>query len=101
MMKKSLSTNEKLLYKRVARILWKDWDPIGVYNENDEWDDEYDGYVPSVFTLLIEGRDAHKISSHLTTIASESMGLSTTTGNEHDKKIANLLIKTKVELLGE
>jgi hypothetical protein len=65
MMKKSLSTNEKLLYKRVARILWKDWDPIGVYNENDEWDDEYDGYVPSVLNLLIEGRDAHKFQAIL------------------------------------
>jgi hypothetical protein len=65
MMKKSLSTNEKLLYKRVARILWKDWDPIGVYNENDEWDDEYDGYVPSVLNLLIEGRDSHKFQAIL------------------------------------
>ncbi len=100
-MKRSLSQNEKKLYKRVARILWKDWDPIGVYNENDEWDDEYDGYAPSVFNLLTEGRDAHKISNHLTTIASESMGLSTTTGNEHDNEIANLLITTKVEILGE
>ena len=100
-MKRSLSKVEKELYKRVARILWKDWDPIGVYNEEDEWDDEYDGYVPSVFNLLIEGRDTHKISNHLTIIASESMGLSTTTGNEHDTKIANLLISAKVELLGD
>ena len=100
-MKRSLSQNEKQLYKRVAKILWQDWDPIGVYNENDEWDDEYDGYVPTVVRLLIEGRDANNISNHLTTIASESMGLSTTTGNEHDMKIANLLITTKVKILGE
>jgi hypothetical protein len=100
-MKRSLSKKEKELYKRVARILWKDWDPIGVYNEDDEWDDEYDGYVPSIFSLLIEGRDVYQISKHLTTIGSESMGLSTTTENEHDTKIAILLLRAKVELLGE
>ena len=100
-MKRSLSKKEKELYTRVARILWKDWDPIGVYNEDDEWDDEYDSYVPSIFSLLIEGRDSYKISNHLTTLASESMGLSTTTGNEHDKNIANMLLRAKVEILGE
>ncbi|WP_018417424.1 hypothetical protein [Teredinibacter turnerae] len=100
-MKRSLNKNEKELYERVARILWESWDPIGVYKEEDEWDDEYDGYVPSIFSLLIDGRDEHKISNHLTRLASDNMGLSTTTGNDHDLNVAKLLIKSKVEILGE
>jgi hypothetical protein len=100
-MKRNLSKKENELYKRVSRILWKDWDPIGVYNEEDEWDDEYDGYVPSIFNLLIEGRDEYKISNHLTRLASENMGLTTTTGNEHDRKVTKKLVSAKVEILGE
>ena len=99
-MKKSLSKNEKLLYKQIARILWKDWDPIGVYNEEDEWDDEYDSYVPHIFRLAIEGADAHKIAKHLTSIVRENMGMSTTSGNESDSVIAKLIINERKEILG-
>ena len=98
-MKRELSQKEKVLYKKIARILWKDWDPIGVYNEKDEWDDEYDGYVPSIFHLALEDKDAYKISSHLTELQSNNMGLSTTLGNEHDKNIAKLIIKAKQEII--
>ena len=100
-MKRNLNKKEKELYKKIARILWKDWDPIGVYNEDDEWDDEYDGYVPSIFTLLTEGCDKYKISNHLTNLASENMGLKTIIGNEHDRKVASLVMQAKVEILGE
>jgi hypothetical protein len=100
-MKRELNKKEKELYSRVARILWKDWDPIGVYNEEDEWDDEYNSYVPSILNLLLEGRDEYKISNHLTMLVVENMGLSSTTGNEHDKKIAKLLLQAKLEILNE
>ncbi len=103
-MKKDLSSKEKELYKRIARILWKDWDPIGVYHEDDKWDDEYDGYVLSIFHLAIfhlaiEDRDAYKISNHLTELQSNNMGLSITLGNQHDKNIAELIIKAKQEII--
>ncbi len=100
-MKKNLNTKEKELYKRITRILWKDWDPIGVYNEEDKYNDEYDGYVPSIFHLAVEGRDAYKISNHLTELQSNNMGLSTTLGNEHDKNIAELIVKTKQEIIDD
>ena len=98
-MKRELNKKEKVLYKKIAKILWKDWDPLGVYNEKDEWDDEYDGYVPSIFRLAIEDRDAYKISNHLTELQTISMGMRTTLGNEHDKNIAELIIKTKQEII--
>ena len=98
-MKKDLNSKEKVLYKKIARILWKDWGPIGVYNEKDEWDDEYDGYVPSIFHLAIEDRDVYKISSHLTELQNNSMGFDAALGNEHDKNIAELIIKVKKEII--
>ena len=99
-MKRKLSQDEKKLFKRIARILWKDWDPIGVYNEEDEWDNEYDGYVPSIFRLAIENRDVYKISAHLIELQKNSMGLETQENNEIDKKIAELIIKAKQEIIG-
>ncbi len=98
-MKTELSQKEKELYKRIARILWKDWDPIGVYNDKDEWDNEYDSYVPSIFRLALENRDIYKISNHLTKLQSNNMGLSAILGNEHDKNIAKLIIKSKQEII--
>ncbi len=100
-MKNALNKKEKELYLRIDRILWKDWDPIGVYNEDDEWDDEYAGYVPSVFKLVIEDRDVHKISNHLTSIIKDSMGMSTKTGCDHDRLIAAEIIQAKKEIIGE
>jgi len=48
-MKNKLSSKEKELWNRISKILWKNWDPIGVYEEESEWDDEYDSYVPHIF----------------------------------------------------
>ena len=90
-----------MLYKKIERILWKDWDPLGVYNEKDTYDDEYNSYVPSIFRLAIEDRDIYKISNHLTELQTISMGMSTTFGNEHDKNIAELIIKTKQEIIND
>ncbi|MFC3195180.1 hypothetical protein ACFODZ_13085 [Marinicella sediminis] len=99
-MNKKLNKVEQELSTRVASILWKDWDPIGVYNEQAEWDDEYAGYVPSTVKLLLEGCDTYKMLKHLTTIASVNMGLSRSAGKEHNTKIASLLIHARDELPG-
>ncbi|PKM33141.1 MAG: hypothetical protein CVV08_08190 [Gammaproteobacteria bacterium HGW-Gammaproteobacteria-12] len=56
-MKNKLSSKEKELWNRISKILWKNWDPIGVYEEDSEWDDEYDSYVPHIFRLAVEGCD--------------------------------------------
>ncbi|MCB1582775.1 MAG: hypothetical protein R3E90_04500 [Marinicella sp.] len=100
-MKKGLNKKEKELIKHISKILWYEWDPIGLHNEQDEWSDEYDGYVPSIFNLLIEGRDGFKVSNHLTKLASENMGLNSIIGNEHDCKVAKKLIDAKIKLIGE
>ena len=67
---------EKELYLKVYKILWKDWDPIGV-NDYGGLDNEYSGYVPSVVKLLREGADINKITKLLHHHATVNMGLST------------------------
>ena len=46
-----LKGNHKKLWDEIGRILWEEWDPIGVNKYNGP-DDEYNSYIPSVFALL-------------------------------------------------
>ncbi len=64
------------LWETVKTILLKDWDPIGV-SDIPEAFDEYDSYVDGICNLIRESADSHKIRQHLSQIKSVSMGLST------------------------
>jgi len=73
--------NKKALRKRyddlalqVDRVLWEDWDPIGV-NKMGGPTDEYCSYVPRIVGLLLDGADTFKISHHLSDLEHGSMGL--------------------------
>ncbi len=77
------------LYKTIDEILWFDWDPIGV-NDNEEIRDEYQGYTPQVFKLKKDGADLNKIAKHLYQLETVSMGMN---GNlEQCKEIAEKII---------
>lgn len=81
----------KLLIKKVEKILWQNWDPIGVNAFDDTWpDDEYNSYAPSIAKLLLERSDAYKIAHRLSQHAEISMGLNP--AREHDKLIAKILL---------
>jgi hypothetical protein len=95
-----LSKQEKELWGRVRSILWREWDPIGVYEPDSEWDDEYDSYVPHIFRLAVEGCDQIRIAASLTATINQSIGLSAADNNEHDLRIAKLIVSAKKELLG-
>lgn len=90
---------EKAFYTEVSRILWEEWDPIGVNDGDNTWDDEYNSYAPHVYRLALEGKDAIKIASALSSSAEQSMGLSPSRG--HDLNIAKLIVKKKQEICGE
>lgn len=98
-MMNKLSSNQKAFYKEVAKILWEKWDPIGVNDGENEWDDEYDSYVPHIFRLAIEGKDAERIASSLSASTDQNMGLGS--DPEQDLKVAKLIVKAKVEMLGQ
>ena len=51
-----------------------DWDPIGV-SGIEEARDEYYGYLPEVFHLVIEGAPSPRIAADLLSVATDRMGL--------------------------
>jgi hypothetical protein len=93
-----LSQDQQSLFKRVKKILWDKWDPIGVNDGDNVCDDEYDSYAPHIFRLALEGKDAIRIAGSLTLSVEQNMGLSS--NKENDMKVANLIIKAKEEIIG-
>lgn len=94
-MEENLGTIEQELYRRVGEVLYYVWDPIGVA-PNPVTRDEYEGYLPKVFSMLQEGADASLIAAYLDNVAMESMGLN---GNaEQSKRVAELLLDWKTRI---
>lgn len=65
--------NAKLL-EVVRKMLWEDWDPIGV-NEYSEASDEYDGYASVVAELVRSGADEQMIFDRLWALETGYIGL--------------------------
>jgi hypothetical protein len=92
-MGKKLPPDQLALYKRIDDILWSDWDPIGV-SKMDDWPrDEYQGYLPHVFSLALKNASAEEIGAFLHEVASKRMGLGS-------KLSDHLPIAEKIVLLG-
>ena len=68
-----MTQEQKILYKAIDEILWRDWDSINV-NDDDEWRSEYSSYTPQVFNLKIKNADKETIAQHLLQIETERMG---------------------------
>ncbi|RDH41442.1 hypothetical protein [Zooshikella ganghwensis] len=94
----NLSASQKEFYQRLKLILWERWDPIGVNDGDDEWDDEYDSYVPHIFRLAINGSDVEKIANSLSSSIKQNMGLEPNLA--HDLEVAKLIVKSKKEIIG-
>ena len=81
-----------LKYRRafdaIHDILIHEWDPIGV-GDVPQAQDEYDSYIPTIYRLLSEGADEHKIAQHLEKLETVSMGLRS--GGDHNRTIARRL----------
>ncbi len=88
-MKKKISNMESKSHHAINQILWNNWDPLGI---NDAAPiDEYQSYVPELYTMLMSNKTSKEISERLFKIETEIMGL---TGCEkHCRKIANMLIE--------
>ena len=78
----------KRLAEAVSEVLFREWDPIGV-NDNEECRDEYDSYVPGVCRPLLQGADEYRIAAHLEQVARVNIGLTPKT--EHHRKVARRL----------
>ena len=90
------SSYEKELQMRVNEVLHYIWDPIGVRGEP-RARDEYDSYVPEVYSLLQKGAAPDQIAAHLNRIATERMGLNSNI--EHSLLTAHNLLDWQTTLL--
>ena len=80
------------IYKAIDEILWFDWDPIGV-NDTEEARDEYQGYIPQIFNLKVNGDDEETIAQKLNEIITKRMGL--VSNLHHCKLVAKKIIEIK------
>ncbi len=74
----------------VQEILFQEWDPIGV-NDNELCRNEYDCYATAVFHLLRSGADEFKIAARLSLFRRASMGLPVD-DEELDRRVARRLL---------
>ncbi|WP_144138121.1 hypothetical protein [Paraburkholderia sp. BCC1884] len=94
-MGRKLSDTKLELYRRIDEVLYYVWDPIGVAT-SPAARDEYQGYLPTVFTMLQEGMDASPIAAYLDDVVTDRMGLDA--NPEHSKRVAELLLGWKTEI---
>ena len=66
--------DEWRIYKEIDRILWEEWDPIGINDVASR--DEYQHYVPLIYQLKRRGATIEEIANALNDIVQNRMGLS-------------------------
>jgi hypothetical protein len=64
----------RTLHQRIKNVLLHEWDPIGV-QDIPEAQDEYDGYVPRIYAMLISRKPVHEVLEYLWWAEKEHMGL--------------------------
>ena len=72
----------------IRRVLFYDWDPIGIADA--EWpEDEYDAYIAPVYRILVGSRSVEDLVRYLRSVAVERMGV----GGPNDIKLRNIAAK--------
>ncbi len=94
MSQKSKKERAAEIQESIRRILFYDWDPIGINDAGA--DDEYDSYVGSIYRLLASGADEYKIIERLYQFETNSMGLDGS--REKLKNVAEKLMKLNISL---
>jgi hypothetical protein len=64
----------KRFHEQIRKALMNDWDPIGVKGISGA-EDEYDGYVPTIYKMLIQSKTEEEIFDYLWWVETEHMGL--------------------------
>jgi len=80
-----LTPQEASAYESLDRLLFREWDPIGV-SDVDRAEDEYRMYLPGFWTLVRSGASAEQVADYLGKIEIERIEL--TTSLEHRLDIA-------------
>ncbi len=90
-----MSSLDEEFYRRIDEVLHYLWDPIGVASIPGARD-EYDAYLPQVFSLLKAGAGADEIADYLTEVSTQAMGLGS--NQERDRHTAELLLEWKARI---
>jgi hypothetical protein len=61
-------------HRAIREILLRDWDPIGAA-DIPEAQDEYDSYIPGIYSRLIRHVSQRDLFDHLWEIETQNMGL--------------------------
>lgn len=62
--------------EKIKRLLWEEWDPIGVAALEDWPSDEYNSYAMRIFSMLNSGASIDDVTKYLLWAETENMGLS-------------------------
>jgi hypothetical protein len=95
MSKRSKKERATDVQEAIRRILFNDWDPIGV--KDIAPGDEYDSYIGGIYRLLVSGADEYKIIERLYHYQTAGMGLRSDS-REELKSVAEKLMKLDVSL---
>jgi hypothetical protein len=79
----------RALHQKIRDVLLKEWDPVGV-QDIPEAQDEYDGYVPTLYSMLIARKPIHEVFEYLLWLETEHMGLSA--DKQRTRSIAEKLV---------
>ena len=86
-----LEPHQNELYRRVDEVLSYLWDPIGVAGIPGARD-EYHGYLPHVFSMLVNGSAAGAIADYLNQVVGDRMGMTISdTSRAHAHEIESCL----------
>jgi len=88
-----MNKEQKELYKIVDEILWNEWDPIGINKIAPR--DEYQSYVPQIFSMLNQNKTNNEIADKLYKIETETIGVMGSF--ENCLKTAKKLTKEKIK----
>ncbi len=80
-----LSADDAGAYEALDRLLFRQWDPIGVY-DFDGPEDEYRAYLPRFWQLVRSGSSEEQVVEYLAEIERERIELETS--DEHRRDIA-------------
>ena len=79
----------RTLHENIKNVLMQDWDPIGI-QEIPEAQDEYDTYVPKIYSMLISRKPIDEVLEYLIWLEGEHMGL--TVNRQRTQFIAEKLV---------
>lgn len=79
----------RALQQKIKVILLQEWDPIGV-REIPEAQDEYDGYVSTIYSKLTSRKALNEVFDYLLWAENEHMGL--TVDKQRTRSIAEKLV---------